>query len=59
MGFSDRVDMFHEKPLAQYRDLSNVAGVPAGTDTIGMGVTLISSFYGDRKLRTEPLVKEL
>jgi len=29
--------MFYEIPLAQYRDLSNVAGVPAGTDAIGMG----------------------
>ena len=37
MGFSDRVGMFYEIPLAQYRDLSDVAGVPAGTDAIGMG----------------------
>jgi len=35
--FSDRVGMFYEVPLAQYRDLSDVPGVPAGTDAIGMG----------------------
>jgi len=29
--------MFYELPLAQYRDLSDVPGVPAGTDAIGMG----------------------
>lgn len=37
MRFSDRVGMFYEIPLAQYRDLSDVADVPAGTDAIGMG----------------------
>jgi len=37
MRFSDRVGMFYEVPLAQYRDLSDVPGVPAGTDAIGMG----------------------
>lgn len=37
MRFSDRVGMFYEIPLAQYRDLSDVPGVPAGTDAIGMG----------------------
>ena len=37
MRFSDRVGMFYELPLAQYRDLSDVPGVPAGTDAIGMG----------------------
>ena len=35
--FSDRVGMFYELPLAQYRDFSDVPGVPAGTDAIGMG----------------------
>ena len=37
MRFSDRVGMFYEIPLAQYRDLSDVPGVPAGTDATGMG----------------------
>jgi len=37
MRFSDRLGMFYEVPLAQYRDLSDVPGVPAGTDAIGMG----------------------
>ncbi|MBW1753669.1 MAG: hypothetical protein JRJ46_11365 [Deltaproteobacteria bacterium] len=36
-GFSDRVGMFYEIPLAQYRDFSDVPGVPSGTDAIGMG----------------------
>jgi hypothetical protein len=35
--FNDRVGMFYELPLAQYRDLSDVPGVPAGTDAIGLG----------------------
>ncbi len=35
--FSKRVGMFYELPLAQYRDLSDVPGVPAGTDAIGLG----------------------
>jgi len=37
MRFSNRVGMFYEVPLAQYRDLSDVPGVAAGTDAIGMG----------------------
>lgn len=37
MRFSDRVGMFYEAPLAQHRDLSDVPGVPAGTDATGMG----------------------
>ena len=37
LRFSDRVGMFYEIPLAQYRDLSDVPGVPSGTDAIGMG----------------------
>ncbi len=37
LGFSPRVGMFYELPLAQYRDFSDVPGVPPGTDTIGMG----------------------
>jgi len=35
--FSDRLGMFYEFPLAQYRDFSDVPGVPAGTDAIGLG----------------------
>ena len=37
MRFSNRVGMFYEVPLAQYRDFSDVPGFPAGTDAIGMG----------------------
>jgi hypothetical protein len=35
--FNDRVGMFYEFPLAQYRDFSDIPGVPPGTDAIGMG----------------------
>ena len=35
--FSDRLGMFYEFPLAQYRDFSDVPEVPEGTDAIGMG----------------------
>ena len=37
MRFSDRVGMFYEVPLAQYRDFSDVAGFAPGDDAIGMG----------------------
>jgi len=39
LRFNDRVGMFYEVPVAQYRDLSDVQGIPSGTDTdaIGMG----------------------
>jgi len=39
MRFNDRVGMFYEAPLAQYRDLSGVSGLPPGVDSdaIGMG----------------------
>jgi hypothetical protein len=36
-GFSDRVGMFYELPLAQYRDFSDVPGFASGDDAIGMG----------------------
>ena len=38
-GFSPRVGMFYEVPLAQYRDFSDVSGFPPGADNdeIGMG----------------------
>jgi hypothetical protein len=35
--FNDRLGVFYEVPLAQYRDFSDVPGVRAGTDAIGMG----------------------
>lgn len=35
--FNDRLGMFYEVPLGQYRDFSDVQGVPEGTDAIGMG----------------------
>jgi hypothetical protein len=39
LGFSPRLGMFYEVPLAQYRDVSDVPGLPAGSDSeaIGMG----------------------
>jgi len=37
LDFNPRVGMFYEVPLAQYRDLSDIPGVPQGTDAIGMG----------------------
>jgi hypothetical protein len=35
--FNDRVGMFYEFPLAQYRDFSDIPGVAPGTDAIGLG----------------------
>jgi hypothetical protein len=35
--FTRTLGMFYEVPLAQYRDFSDVAGVPAGSDAIGIG----------------------
>jgi len=35
--FSRKLGMFYEVPLAQYRDFSDVAGAPPGSDTIGVG----------------------
>jgi len=35
--FNDRVGMFYEAPLAQYRDFSDVPGFASGDDAIGMG----------------------
>jgi hypothetical protein len=35
--FSRRLGMFFEVPIAQYRDFSDVPGVPPGTDAIGIG----------------------
>jgi hypothetical protein len=37
IGFSPRVGMFYEVPLAQYRDFSDVPGFTPGTDAIGVG----------------------
>jgi hypothetical protein len=39
IGFGPRVGMFYELPLAQYRDFSDVPGLPPGADgkAIGMG----------------------
>jgi hypothetical protein len=35
--FSPELGMFFEVPIAQYRDFSDIAGVPSGTDAIGIG----------------------
>jgi hypothetical protein len=35
--FSRTLGMFIEAPVAQYRDFSDVAGAPAGSDAIGIG----------------------
>jgi len=37
MRFSDRVGMFYEVPLGMKSDLSDIDGVPSGTDATGMG----------------------
>jgi len=39
LRFNDRVGMFYELPLAQYRDFSDISGFPpdADSDAIGMG----------------------
>ena len=37
MRFNDRVGMFYEAPLAMKNDFSDIAGVPSGTDAVGMG----------------------
>jgi len=37
MRFNDRVGMFYEAPLAMKTDLSDIPGVPSGTDEVGMG----------------------
>jgi len=35
--FSPRLGLFFEVPVAQYVDFSDVPGIPAGTDAIGLG----------------------
>ena len=35
--FSPELGMFFEVPVAQYRDLSDIPGIPSGTDAIGIG----------------------
>jgi len=35
--FSPELGMFFEVPIAQYRDFSDIEGVPNGTDAIGIG----------------------
>ena len=35
--FSPELGMFFEVPIAQYRDFSDIEGVPRGTDAIGIG----------------------
>ena len=39
VGFTPRLGMFYEVPLAQYRNFSDVPGFPAGADrkVIGLG----------------------
>lgn len=47
IGFSPRVGMFYELPLAQYRDFSDVSGYPpdADSDAIGMGDMILKFLY--------------
>ena len=35
--FSPTLGMFFEVPVAQYRDFSDIAGFPSGTDAVGLG----------------------
>jgi len=51
-GFSPRVGMFYEVPLAQYRDFSDVSGFPPGADSdaIGMGDMNLKFLYKPKAL---------
>jgi hypothetical protein len=48
--FSRRLGMFFEVPLAQYRDFSDISGVPAGTDAIGLGDIDLKFLYNPESL---------
>lgn len=52
LGFSSRVGMFYEVPLARYRDFSNVAGFPPGADSdaIGLGDIDLKFLYRPKAL---------
>lgn len=52
IGFSDVVGVLYELPLARYRDLSDVSGLPAGvpTDAIGVGDMSIKFLIRPRAL---------
>lgn len=51
-GFSSRLGMFYEIPLAQYRDFSDVSGLPAGSDkdAIGLGDIDLKFLYRPKAL---------
>ncbi len=42
--------MFFEVPVAQYRDFSDISGVPAGTDAIGLGDIDLKFLYNPESL---------
>ena len=37
VGFTPRLGMFYEVPVAQYRDCDDVSGFPSGTDANSLG----------------------
>ena len=49
-AFSPVMGMFYELPLAQYRDFSDIPGVPEGTDSIGMGDVDLKFLYRPKGL---------
>jgi hypothetical protein len=48
--FTPQLGMFFEVPVAQYRDFSDVPGVPQGTDAIGLGDTDLKFLYKSEAL---------
>jgi len=48
--FLRNLGMFYEVPLAQYRDLSDIAGLPQGTDGIGVGDVDLKFLYANGPL---------
>ena len=48
--FSRRLGVLFEVPLAQYRDFSDVPGIPAGTDAIGLGDISIKFIHNPEAL---------
>jgi hypothetical protein len=48
--FSRRLGMFFEVPIAQYRDFSDISGIPSGTDAIGVGDMDLKVLYNPEAL---------
>ncbi len=56
IGFSPQVGMIYEMPLGQYRDFSDVPGLPPGanSDAIGMGDIDLKFLIRSKALKREP-----